>query len=78
VVPNKDLLSRGYRLTQVKGQPEYCRSEAVTGSNLKTTVCKSEAQILFDEQRAQDVTRQYQGMDCYDTSGNNHMTGCLH
>jgi hypothetical protein len=78
VVPNKDLISQGYRLMQVKGQPVYCRSEAVTGSNLKNKVCKSEAQILFDQQRAQDVTRQYQGMDCYSTAGTNYSTGCLH
>jgi hypothetical protein len=75
---NKDLISRGYRLTQVKGQPMYCRSEALTGSNLKTRVCKSEAQILFEQRQAQDLTNQLQTETCTYPSGSNQTTGCLH
>jgi hypothetical protein len=78
VVANKDLINRGYRLTQVKGQPMYCRSQAVTGSNLKTTVCKSEAQILFEQRQAQDLTNQLQTETCTYPSGSNQTTGCLH
>ena len=76
VISNKELINRGYRLTQVKGQPMYCRSQAVTGSNLKTTVCKSEAQILFEQRQAQDLTNQLQGETCTYPSGST--TGCLH
>jgi hypothetical protein len=78
VVPNKDLVNRGFHLTQVKGQPMYCRSQTITGSNLKTTVCKTEAQILFEQLQAQDLTNQLQGESCTDPGGNNHMTACLH
>ena len=78
VVPNKDLINRGFHLTQVKGQPMYCRSQPITGSNLRTTVCKSEAQLVFEQQQAQDLTNHIQGESCTDSNGNNHMTSCLH
>src|ERR1700728_4070669 len=38
-VPNKELLSHGYRMTTIKGQVVYCRSESVTGSAFKNSVC---------------------------------------
>jgi hypothetical protein len=78
VVPNKDLINRGFHLTQVKGQPMYCRSQPITGSNLRTTVCKSEAQLVFEQQQAQDLTNHLQGESCTDSNDNNHMTSCLH
>ena len=78
VVPNKDLINHGYRFTQVKGQPMYCRSQPITGSNLRTTVCKSEAQLVCEQQQAQDLTNHVQGESCTDSNGNNHMTSCLH
>jgi hypothetical protein len=65
-VPNKDLINRGFRVTRIHGQMVYCRSEPVTGSNFKSTLCLTEAQILTNEQNAKDFANQFQGQVCTD------------
>jgi hypothetical protein len=63
-VPNKDLLSHGYRMTTIKGQVVYCRSESVTGSAFKNSVCLTEEQIRAQQKDVDSVLRQTQGTDC--------------
>jgi hypothetical protein len=72
--PNKDLINRGYHFRMINGQAVYCRSQPVTGSNLKSTVCQTEAQIVADQQNAQDLLRQVQSQPCANTPG----ASCLH
>jgi hypothetical protein len=63
-VPNKELLSHGYRMTTIKGQVVYCRSESVTGSAFKNSVCLTEEQIRTQQKDVDSVLRQTQGTDC--------------
>ena len=52
---DQELLKRGYRVQYRRGEVVYCRAEAITGSRLTSTLCRSAQQIKEDEQRAREV-----------------------
>lgn len=53
----RQILAKGYRPTkQAPGnEVSYCRREQLSGERFVTTVCKTAARILEDEQRGKDL-----------------------
>lgn len=53
----RQILAKGYRPTEQESGNEvsYCRREQLPGERFLTTVCKSAARILEDEQRGKDL-----------------------
>jgi hypothetical protein len=49
------LRKRGYKPASYRGERVYCRSEALTGSNLKSKVCLTAKQIEDQERAAKDI-----------------------
>jgi hypothetical protein len=54
-VVSQKYLKSGYRVVHENGQLLYCRSEAITGTLLRSTVCKTDAQLKAAEQMRQNV-----------------------
>ena len=52
----KQILAKGYRPARQEPGHEisYCRRESLAGERFETTVCKTAAQILAQEQQARD------------------------
>jgi hypothetical protein len=48
-------LKSGYRISHLNGQLLYCRSESVTGTLFRSTVCKTDAEMKAAEQTRQNV-----------------------
>jgi hypothetical protein len=54
-VANQNYVKSGYKVIHRNGQLLYCRSEAMTGSFFRSTVCKTDAEMAAAEQRRQNV-----------------------
>ena len=67
VAVNQNYLKGGYQAVQRNGQLLYCRSEALTGTLMRTTVCVTEAQMKAAEQNRQNVVDElgkHHGPEC--------------
>jgi hypothetical protein len=42
---DQSLLKRGYQLRQLNGQLKYCRSQVLTGTHFRSTVCLTPDEI---------------------------------
>jgi hypothetical protein len=42
---NQTLVKRGYQPTQINGQLKYCRSQVLTGTHFRSTVCLTQDEI---------------------------------
>ena len=65
--PDPNILKHGYKAVHRNGQLLYCRSEILTGTHFKNTVCLTEAQVTASEREKQDVVDQLGkagGVDC--------------
>jgi hypothetical protein len=51
-------LKHGYKLVHRNGQDLYCRSEILTGTHFRNTVCLTEAQVSASERDRQEVLDQ--------------------
>jgi hypothetical protein len=47
------LVKRGYRPRQLNGQLQYCKSETLTGTHFRNTVCITAQQIKAIDQNTQ-------------------------
>jgi hypothetical protein len=54
-VVDQGYLKKGYRVAHRNGQLLYCRSEAITGTLFRSTVCKTDAEMKAEEQYVQNV-----------------------
>jgi hypothetical protein len=54
-VVNPSYPKNGYKVAYRNGQLLYCRSEALTGTLFRSTVCKTDAQMEAAEQRRQNA-----------------------
>jgi hypothetical protein len=54
-VVDQSYLKQGYRVAHRNGQLLYCRSEAITGTLFRSTVCKTDAEMKVAEQYVQNV-----------------------
>jgi hypothetical protein len=54
-VVNQSYLKNGYKVVHRNGQLLYCRSETVTGTLFRSTVCETDAQMKAAEQNRQNV-----------------------
>ena len=52
---NQSYLKRGYQAVQSNGEVLYCRSEALTGSLFRSTVCHTDAQMQAADQNRRRV-----------------------
>jgi hypothetical protein len=51
-------LKHGYKLVHRNGQDLYCRSEILTGTHFRNTICLTEAQVSASERDRQEVLDQ--------------------
>jgi hypothetical protein len=65
------LRKRGYKPTSYRGERVYCRSEALTGSNLKSKVCLTAKQIEDQERAAKDILNGNRPAGCLPKPGCN-------
>jgi hypothetical protein len=66
-VPDPNILKYGYRAVHQKGQLLYCRSQILTGTHFRNTICLTEAQVKASErgkQEALDQLGKAGGVDC--------------
>jgi len=49
------MRKRGYQPALYRGERVYCRSEAITGSNLETKICLTARQIEDQERSGKDM-----------------------
>jgi hypothetical protein len=67
-VVNAELIRQGYRPVKKEDQILYCRREQVTGTNFKTNVCLTEAQVAEQQkqarQTADEMSRSRTGPAC--------------
>jgi len=56
--------TRGYKLVEKNGKKYYCRSERASGSNLKTQVCWTEAELRQRVDAAEAYRRKYKPSIC--------------
>ncbi|HTB87179.1 MAG TPA: hypothetical protein VK743_04490 [Steroidobacteraceae bacterium] len=54
-VVDQSYLKQGYRIAHRNGQLLYCRSETITGTLFRSTVCKTDAEMKVEEQYVQNV-----------------------
>jgi hypothetical protein len=54
-IADQSYLKSGYRVAHRNGQLVYCRSEAITGTLFRSTVCKTNAEMKAAEQIRQNV-----------------------
>jgi hypothetical protein len=62
-----ELRARGYRPASINGTRVYCRSEAVTGTSFRSTVCLTAAQLQAEQQQTRaslDTMDRVQPIDC--------------
>ena len=57
-VPNRTLISAGYKPTTIKGEIYYCRTEDVTNTAFKKKVCLNESQLKDEEKRIKQMQEQ--------------------
>jgi hypothetical protein len=57
-IVNQKYVKRGYRPVRRNGEILYCRSETLTGTHFKNTVCLSAAQMQLAERNNQDTIDQ--------------------
>jgi hypothetical protein len=66
-VVNQSYLKNGYKVVHQNGQLLYCRSEKITGTQFRNTVCRSDAQMRAAEefrQHAVDEIENAHGGEC--------------
>lgn len=66
-VVNQNYVKRGYKPVRRNGEILYCRSETLTGTHFKNTVCLSAAQMATAERNNQESIDQLGkagGVDC--------------
>jgi hypothetical protein len=64
---SQSALKHGYKAVNKNGQLLYCRSEILTGTHFRNTVCLTEAQVNASERDRQEVLDQITksgGVDC--------------
>jgi hypothetical protein len=67
------MRKRGYTLASNRGERVYCRSEALTGSNLESKVCLTARQIEDQERAGKAILNGNRPAGCSPKTGN---TGC--
>jgi hypothetical protein len=65
------MRKRGYQPATFRGERVYCRKEALTGSNLKSKVCRTAKEIADQERAGKDVLNASRPAGCVPTK-----TGC--
>ena len=65
------MRKRGYQPAIFRGERVYCRKEALTGSNLKSKVCRTAKEIQDQERAGKDVLNANRPAGCVPTK-----TGC--
>jgi hypothetical protein len=65
------LRKRGYKPASYRGERVYCRSEALTGSNLESKVCLTAKQIEDQERAAKDILNGNRPAGCLAKTGCN-------
>lgn len=65
------MRKRGYQLATFRGERVYCRSEALTGSNLQSKVCRTAKEIEDQERAGKDALNGNRPAGCLPTSGCN-------
>jgi hypothetical protein len=65
------MRKRGYQPATVRGERVYCRSEALTGSNLQSKVCRTAKQIEDQERAGKDVLNGNRPAGCLPKTGCN-------
>lgn len=66
-VVNQSYVKRGYKAVHRNGEMLYCRSETLTGTHFKNTVCLSDAQMQAADRNKQEAIDQMGkagGVDC--------------
>lgn len=66
------LVKRGYRVDKSSGRTLFCRTEEVTGSQFRHTVCLTEQQVRIEMQNTDDLAdllSRVHGMDCSGRQG---------
>lgn len=61
---DRAMRQRGYTLASYRGERVYCRTEAITGSNLESRVCLTGRQIADQERAGQDLLNQTRPAGC--------------
>ena len=56
--------TRGYKLVEKRGQKYYCRAERPSGSNLRTNICWTEAELRQRVEAAEVYRRKYKPSVC--------------
>jgi hypothetical protein len=65
------LRKRGYQPATFRGERVYCRNEALTGSNLKSKVCRTAKEIEDQERAGEDVLNGNRPAGCLPRTGCN-------
>jgi hypothetical protein len=68
---DNEMRKRGYKPTIYRGERVYCRSEALTGSNLESKVCRTARQIEDQERSGRDILNKNRPAGCLPNN-----TGC--
>jgi len=66
---DRAMRQRGYTLASYHGERVYCRTTAVTGSNLESKLCLTARQIADQERAGQDLLNQTRPAGCPPKSG---------
>jgi hypothetical protein len=65
LVPDKELIKKGYHVVKRGDKLLYCRTQTTTGSMIPTTACLTESQARWleqqNDQQAQDLRTQPRG-----------------
>lgn len=65
------MRKRGYQPDTFRGERVYCRNEALTGSNLKSKVCRTAKQIEDQERAAENLLNGNRPAGCLPRTGCN-------
>jgi hypothetical protein len=65
------MRKRGYQPATSRGERVYCRSEALTGSNLQSKVCRTAKEIEDQERAGKDVLNGNRPAGCLPKTGCN-------
>jgi hypothetical protein len=68
IVVNQDYVKRGYKPVHRNGEILYCRSDTLTGTRFKNTVCLSATQMQAIDRNKQDTIDKMGkagGLDCH-------------
>jgi hypothetical protein len=72
ILTEAELRKRGYRPASVSGTQVYCRSEAVTGTSFRSTICLTAAQIQAEQEQTRaslDTMDRVHPIDCSGQQG---------